>query len=88
MDLYVKVMDLFLRSHGQFAGQGRYLVRSVKTFDPSFFDRAQTALAQLFRDGAVSPLIHLAREVLDLIGGPLTAGYRQDYLEKFRLPLP
>jgi hypothetical protein len=88
MDLYVKVMDLFLRSHGQFAGQGRYLVRAVKTFDASFFDRAQTALSQLFLDGTVSPLIQLAREVLDLIGGPLTAGYRQDYPEKFRLPLP
>jgi hypothetical protein len=88
MDVYVKVMDLFLRAHGQFAGQGRYLVRSVKIFDPSFFDRAQTSLVQVFRDGAVSPLSQLAREVLDLIGGPLTAGYRQDYPEKFRLPLP
>lgn len=88
MELYVKVLDLFLRCHGQFAGQGRYLVRSVKTFDAVFFDRAQTALMRLFRDGAVSPLIQLAREVLDLIGGPLTAGYRQDYPEKFRLPLP
>jgi predicted nucleotidyltransferase len=88
MDLYVKVMDLFLRSHGQFSGQGRYLVRAVKTFDPVFFDRARTALDRVFQNDAVSPLIELAREVLDLIGGPLTAGYRQDYPEKLRLPLP
>jgi hypothetical protein len=89
MDLYVRIMDLFLRHHGQLlAGPGRHLVRSVRTFDALFFDRAQTALARLFRDGSVSPLIGVAREVLDLIGGPLTAGFRQDYPEKFRLPLP
>jgi len=88
MDLYIKIMDIFLRRHAQFAGQGRYLVQSVKNFDAVFFDRTQTALARLFRDGSASPLIQLAREMLDLIGGPLTAGYRQDYPEKFRMPLP
>jgi hypothetical protein len=88
MDLYVKTMDVFLRCHGQFAGQGRYLVRSVRTYDALFFDRGRAALARVFEDGAVSALLQLAREVLDLIGGPLTAGYRQDYPEKFRLPLP
>jgi hypothetical protein len=89
MDLYMRIMDIFLRCHGQLLnGPGRYLVRSVKRLDAVFFDRAQTALARLFRDGSVSPLIELAREVLDLIGGPLTAGYRQDFSGKFRLPLP
>jgi hypothetical protein len=88
MDLYIKIMDVFLRCHGQFPFQGRYLVRSVKSFDAVFFDRAQSALARLFQDGSVSPMIQLTREVLDLIGGPLTEGYRQDYSAKCRLPLP
>jgi len=89
MDLYIRILELFLRHHGQLLyGPGRHLVRSVKTFDAPFFDRAQSALAQLFADGSVSPLIAVAREVLDLIGGPLTAGFRQNYPEKFRLPLP
>ena len=88
MDLYLKIMEIFLRGHGQLLnGQGRYLVRSVKKLDAVFFDRAQTALSRLFQDGSVSPLIQLTREVLDLIGGPLTEGYRQDYPEEFRLPL-
>jgi len=30
---------------------------------------------------------HLAREVLDSIGGALDAGHRQNFPEKFRLPL-
>jgi hypothetical protein len=88
MDLYIKIMDIFLRCHAQFAGQGRYLVQSVRNFDAVFFERTQTALTRLFHDGSASPLIQLTREVLDLIGGPLTAGYRQDYPEKFRLSLP
>lgn len=88
MDLYLKTMEIFLRCQGQLLeGQGRYLVRSVKKLDAAFFDRAQIALARLFQDGSVSPLILVAREVLDRIGGPLTAGYRQDYPENFRLPL-
>jgi hypothetical protein len=88
MDLYMKVLDLYLRCHGQFAGQGRYMIRAVKAFDAAFFERAQSALARVFGEGAVSPLTGLGREVLDLIGGPLTAGYRQDYPEKLRLPVP
>lgn len=89
MDLYIRSLELFLRHHGRWLhGPGRHLVRSVKTFDALFFDRAQNALSLLFRDGSPSALIGVAREVLDLIGGPLTAGYRQDYPEKFRLPLP
>lgn len=88
MDLYMKIMDVFMRSHGQFPFQGRYLVRAVKSFDTAFFDRAQSAVARLFQDGSVSPMIQVTREVLDLIGGPLTGGYRQDYSAKCRLPLP
>jgi hypothetical protein len=89
MDLYIKIMDIFLRCHGQLlAGPARYLVRSVRKLDAVFFDRAQTALTRLFQDGAALPMVELTREVLDLIGGPLTKGYRQDYPEKFRLPLP
>lgn len=88
MELYIKTMEIFLRCQGQLLhGQGRYLVRSVKQFDAAFFNRAQTAWAQLFQGGSVSSLILVTREVLDLIGGPLIAGYRQDYPETFRLPL-
>lgn len=89
MDLYSRILDLFLRRNGQLLfGPGRHLVRSVRTFDTPFFDRAQSALAQLLRDGSLSPLIGVAREVLDLMGGPLTDGFRQDYPAKFRLSLP
>jgi hypothetical protein len=88
-ELYVRILDLFLRRNGQLLfGPGRHRVRSVRTFDAPFFDRAQTALAQLFRDGSLSPLIDVAREVLDLIGGPLTTGFRMDYPKNFRVPLP
>jgi hypothetical protein len=89
LELYTRTLELFLRYHGQFLmGPGRHFVRSVKAFDALFFDRAQTALGRVFRDGSLSPLIGVAHEVLDLIGGPLTAGFRLDYPEKFRLPLP
>jgi hypothetical protein len=89
VELYTRILELFLRHHGQFLmGPGRHFVQSVKTVDALFFDRAQTALLGLSRDGSLSPLIGVAREVLDLIGGPLTAGFRMDYPEKFRLPLP
>jgi hypothetical protein len=89
MDLYIKLMDIYLRCRGQLlAGQVRYLVRSARTLDPTFVDRAQSAMARLFQDGSVSPLTELAREVIDVIGGPLSAGYRENYSEKLRLALP
>jgi hypothetical protein len=87
MDVYVKVIDIFMRCNRQFSGQDRYLIRSAKRFDAVFFDRARVALTRVFEDGSVSSLTHLAREVLDRIGGTLEAGYRQNYPEKFRLPL-
>lgn len=89
MGLYFRIMELFLRRHGKLlSGPGRHLARSAKTFDALFFDRAQAAIACVFREGSPSALIGLAREVLDLIGGPLTTGFRQDFPETFRLPLP
>ena len=88
MDLYVSMIDIFLRRHGQFSNRGRYLVKAVKGFDAAFFDRAQTALAALFQNDSLSPLIQLAREVLESIGGTLDHGYREDYPGKLRSPLP
>jgi len=88
MSLYFRMMELYLRRHGQLlAGPGRHLVRSVRRFDASFCDRAQAALARLFREGSSSMLIDVGRDVLDLIGGPLTTGFRMDYPKEFRLPL-
>lgn len=87
MDLYECIIDTFLRSHGQFANRGRYLVRELKRFDAAFSDRAQAALVAVFQDDSFSPLMQLAREVLEPIGGTLDHGYREDYPEKLRSPL-
>jgi hypothetical protein len=87
MDLYGSMIDTFLRWHGQFSNRGRYLVREVKRFDAAFSDRAQAALAALFHDDSLSPLIRLAHEVLEPIGGTLDHGFREDYSDKLRLPL-
>ena len=87
MDLYGCIVDTFLRSHGQFSNRGRYLVREVKKFDAAFSDRAQAALVAAFQDDSVSPLVQLAREVLEPIGGTLNQGYREDYSDKLRSPL-
>lgn len=89
MSVYFRMMELYLRRHGRYlAGPGLHLLRAVRTFDASFCDRAQAALGRLFREGSSSMLVDVGREVLDLIGGPLTAGFRMDYPKEFRLPLP
>jgi predicted nucleotidyltransferase len=88
MDLYVRSIDLFLRFNGQFTGTGRYLVRYAKNFDPAFHDCAQAALERVFRDGSVAAMVELVREVVNRMGGPLDAGYRQSQPEHCRLPLP
>lgn len=89
MDLYLRTMEIAVRSHGRLLdGQPRYLVRALRKLDPAFFERARTALEELFRDGAAAPLVAVAREVLDSIGGPLASNYRQDFPPTFRLPLP
>ena len=87
VDLYISLIDIFLRWHGQFSNRGRYLVRAAKRFDAAFSDRAEAALAAVFQNDSLSPLIQLAREVLDSIGGTLDHGYREDYSDKLRSPL-
>jgi predicted nucleotidyltransferase len=87
MDLYECIIDTFLRSHGRFSNRGRYLVREVKRFDAAFSDRGQAALAAVFQNDSLSPLIQLAREVLDSVGGTLDDGYREDFSDKMRSPL-
>lgn len=87
MELYVRMLDIYLRRHGQFSNRGRYLVRAAKRFDAAFFDRAQAALAAVFQNDSLSPLIQVAREVLESIGGTLDHGYREDYSGKLRSPL-
>jgi predicted nucleotidyltransferase len=87
MDLYISMIDIFLRWHGQFSSRGRYLVRAVKRFDAAFFDRAQSAMVALLQNDSLSPLLQLAREVLESIGGTLDRGYREDYPGKLRSPL-
>ena len=87
IDLYGCMIDIFLRWHGQFSNRGRYLVRAVKGFDAAFSDRAQAALTSLFQNDSLSPLMQLAREVLESIGGTLDHGYREDFSGKLRSPL-
>jgi predicted nucleotidyltransferase len=88
MDVFVKIIDIFMRCNRQFSGQDRYLIRSAKQFDAVFFEQARLALARVFEHGSVSSLMHLSRDVLNRIGGTLDAGYRQNYPKEFRLPLP
>jgi len=88
MHLYAMSLDLFLRSRGQFCQQGPYLVRSVKDLDASFFGRAQTAVERLFHEKTARPLMEIARECLDSVGGTMEAGYRENYPVTLRLALP
>ncbi len=88
MHLYAMSLDMFLRSRGQFCQQGAYLVRSVKDLDAAFFGRAQAAVERLFQERSPRPLMEVARECLDSVGGTLEAGYRENYPATFRLALP
>jgi hypothetical protein len=82
--LYASLSELILRSRGAWAAFGKWIPRRLKLLDPELEARFSAAFGALFAQADVRPVIALAEEVLQPLGGFLFAGYRSDAPETAR----
>jgi hypothetical protein len=66
--------DLICDSHGQWRGDAKWIPRAIRAFAPPLAERLENAVTSLKGDDP-QPLIALADEALDRVGGRLFEGY-------------
>jgi hypothetical protein len=74
-ELLERVADLILVSHGCWIGRGKWLLRALRRHDPATAERVMGALRAFHERGDQAPLLALAEEALEAVGGRLFAGY-------------
>ncbi|MFJ8627833.1 nucleotidyltransferase domain-containing protein [Kitasatospora sp. NPDC093550] len=71
--------DLLCDHRRAWTGVGKWLPRRLREADPVLGPALLDGHLRLCRDGDPQPLARAARQVLDLVGGPLTEGYRRTW---------
>lgn len=71
VNLYDTLANFYFRTHGLWEGEGRSVVRNMKSFDFQFNEVFQSAFHQLFTLGSVNDLIKLSEQILEPHGGLL-----------------
>ncbi|WP_338703641.1 nucleotidyltransferase domain-containing protein [Streptomyces sp. Q6] len=69
--------DLLTAHHGAWTGIGRWLPRRLLSADPALGDALLAGHLKVAEHGDTAELTAAARQVLDLVGGPLREGYVQ-----------
>lgn len=80
-ELAATAATLALDWHRQWHGRGKWLIRSLRRFDPALADELLTSLHLATNEGEAGPLLAFANTALDLAGGRLWEGYRAEALE-------
>lgn len=76
-ELAQNTTNLILDWHRQWRGRGKWLVRSLRRFDPALAERLNAAL-HAATNGDAADLLTFATDALDLAGGRLWEGFRAD----------
>ncbi|MEU8922764.1 nucleotidyltransferase domain-containing protein [Kitasatospora sp. NPDC048545] len=71
--------DLLCDHRRAWTGAGKWLPRRLREADPVLGPALVDGHLRLCRDGDPDPLARAARHVLDLVGGPLSEGYRRTW---------
>ena len=74
--LAVVAAQFFLAYHRQWIGDGKWLIRALKRFDPAKAQQLTTALERFYQLGSKDELIRFAEQALEPVGGRLFEGYR------------
>lgn len=77
-DLATVAATLILDWHHQWHGRGKWLIRSLRRFNPVLADELLTSLHLATNEGETGPLLAFATATLDLVGGRLWEGYRAE----------
>lgn len=75
VQLYDPIAELILRGAGRWAGNGKWIPRTLRAYDPALAERFIAAFEQLYVAKDPAPLIALAEDVLAPHGGLLFEGY-------------
>lgn len=73
----VAAARLALQAAGCWEGSGKALARRLRAADPDLAERLVDAHRLVLTEGDTAPLYRTALQVLERVGGPLLAGYRQ-----------
>ncbi|HZO89370.1 MAG TPA: nucleotidyltransferase domain-containing protein [Chthonomonadaceae bacterium] len=75
-DLAAHAADLILAQRRQWSGQGKWLLRALRRFDPQRADQLTAALQRFYQAGDKTDLTRFAEAALAPVGGRLFAGFR------------
>ncbi|MFH8387833.1 hypothetical protein ACH4E7_44345 [Kitasatospora sp. NPDC018058] len=71
--------DLLCDHHRAWVGGGKWLPRRLLAADRELGATLLDGYRQLCETGSAEPLAEVARRVLELVGGPLSEGYRRTW---------
>ena len=74
-DLATDAHELILSSHRRWLGQGKWIPRALKNFDPELARQLTEALEAYYRREEKDALVMFVDAALDLVGGRLFEGY-------------
>ncbi len=77
----------FFRSRNQWPAYKKMIPRYLSKIDPETEQRFYAAFNELFSLGNPDPAIALAEDLLSVVGGPITDGFRMTWPPQARLPL-
>lgn len=75
--LAIKLHEFILRTNKQWTGEGKWLVRSLKNYDPQLAKEFIQAFESFYADRQKEPIISFVDEILKPHGGRLFDGYNQ-----------
>ncbi|MEQ6378716.1 nucleotidyltransferase domain-containing protein [Bacillaceae bacterium S4-13-56] len=75
--LAIKIHEFILRTNRQWTGEGKWLVRSLKNFDPQLAEDFIQSFESFYADRKKEPIITFVDETLKPHGGRLFNGYNQ-----------
>lgn len=71
------VADFWLRVNEQWTGEGKWLIRTLRSYDPIVGEALVKATRRFLEEDDRQPLISLAEHLLESYGGRLHVGFRQ-----------
>jgi predicted nucleotidyltransferase len=77
-DLAVEAAGVLLLMNRRWLGNGKWILRALRRFDPSAAHRLADALEAYYRREDKGPLVRFAEAVLDQAGGRLFEGYYRE----------
>lgn len=69
------IHEFFLRTHGQWIGASKWVVRALKQYDEMFANEFVNAFTTFYKTGNKNEIVKLADSVLDPFGGRLFHGF-------------